>query len=90
MFIRPWDKKSMRILHDLSLTGRAYTNDGKFVRTFGCKHREILDSGFLDIARTNYGKRPDKMIFITPPDVMVIPRPSQKGISYYFKRFKTL
>jgi hypothetical protein len=90
VFIKPWNKESERILRQLSLTGRAYTNDKKFVRAFGCKHKNILDNGFLDIASTNYGKRPDKTLFVTPPEVAVVPKPGERGVNFHFKRFKIL
>lgn len=91
MFIRPWSKDAERILKQLSLNnGRAYTPNRLISREFGKKYPSLFDEGYLDVAYTRYSKRNDKTIFVTPPDVMVIPKPSQKGIGYHFRRFKIL
>ena len=87
MFIRSWDEKSKSILHQLSQNGRAYSHDMPFVRKFASQKgiRELINSNLLDIAH-NHKKK--KSIFVVPPDIMVIPRPSQRGISFHFKRYK--
>jgi len=80
----------MDVLRQLSLSGRAYVKDPKVARNFGCKYKNVLDNGLLDIASTRYGKREDKIVFVTPPDVSVIPKPSRNGINFHFRRFKIL
>lgn len=89
-FIKPWNDKAENVLRQLSISGRAYIHDPKFARKFGCKYKEILDNGFLDIATTRYGKREDKILFVTPPNIAVIPKLSQRGTKYHFKRYKFL
>lgn len=91
MFVRPWNEESEKILKQLSSNnGKAWTKNTKLGSEFGKRHKELFNNGFLEVASTRYSKRPDKTFFITPPDVMVIPRPHQRGISFHFKRFKIL
>ena len=88
MFITPWNEKSTQILRQLSLNGRAYSKDTFFIKKFATQKsvRTLIKMNFLDIARNH---RKGKSIFVTPPDVMVIPKPGDFGINFHFKRFKT-
>ena len=91
MFVKPWNEESKKILFQLgNNNGKAFTLNSKLPREFGEKYPDLFDNGLLDTARTRYSKRPDKTFFITPPDVMVIPKPGQRGINFHFKRFKIL
>lgn len=90
MFVKPWDKSSMDVLRQLSISGRAYVKNPKINRIFGHKCKELIDNGLLDIASTRYAKREDKQIFVTPINVSVIPKPSRNGINFHFRRFKIL
>lgn len=89
VFIKPQDKETERILRQLSLSGRAYSMDMGFVRRFSSQKpiREAVNLDFLDIAH-NHKKK--KTIFVTPPNIMVIPKPGEHGINFHFKRFKVL
>ena len=90
MFIKPWNKESERILRQLSLTGRAYITNNRYLpREFGMKCKEIINQDFLDIA-TIRNKKTKRTWFITPPDIMVIPKPSDRGIHFHFRRYKIL
>jgi len=89
VFIKPWDKESEQILRQLSYSGRAYSKNMPFVRKFASQRpiRDLINNDFLDIAH-NHKKK--KSIFVTPPDIAVIPKPGERGINFHFKRFKIL
>lgn len=89
MFVKPWSKEAEQILRQLSLSGRAYSRDIKLPREFGMKCRDIIDTDFLDIA-TIRNKREHKTLYVTPPDIVVIPKPGEHGINFHFRRFKIL
>lgn len=89
-FIKPWNDKAENVLRQLSISGRAYIHDPKFARKFGQKYKTILDDGLLDIATTRYSKREDKILFVTPPNIAVIPKPGQRGVRFHFKRYRFL
>ena len=87
MFVKPWNEEAENILKQLSLSGRAYSKNSGFIREFATKKpiRDLINSDFLDIARNH---RKGKSIFVVPPDICVVPKLSEKGINYHFKRFK--
>jgi len=87
MFIRPWSEEAERILRQLSYSGRSSTKDMKLARLFSKRKdvREVINQELLDIANN---RRKQKTWFIVPPDISVIPKPSNNGIKYHFKRFK--
>ena len=89
MFIRPWSEEAERILRQLSYSGRASTKNMKLARHFSKRKdvREIINHDLLDITNS---RRKQKTWFIVPPDISVIPKPGERGINYYFKRFKFL
>ena len=87
-FIKPWSTESERIFRQLSLTGRAYTREIKLSREVGMKCREIIENDYLDIARVRTSKKTGKTIFVTPPEVVVIPKPGEHGINFHFKHIK--
>ena len=89
MYIKPWSDEAERILRQLSYSGRASTRDMKLVRNFSKRKdvREIINHDLLDITNN---RRKQKTWFIVPPDISVIPKPSERGISFHFKRFKFL
>ena len=89
MYVKPWSSESEKILRQLSLSGRAYTREIKLPREFGMKCKSIVDNNFLDIA-TIRNKRQRKTIFVTPPDIAVIPKPGERGINFHFRKFKLL
>lgn len=91
MFIKPWNKESENIFWQLSKNnGRAYIkNNSRLPREFGMKCKEIIKNDLLDIA-TIRNKRERKTLFITPPDIIVVPKPGQRGINFFFKRGKIL
>lgn len=90
MFIKPWSKEAENIFQQLSRNGRAYTkNNPQLSREFGMKCKELIQNDLLDIA-TIRNKRERRTWFITPPDIMVVPKYHEKGLSFHFKRFKIL
>ena len=90
MFTKSWSKESERILRQLSYSGRAYTtNNQKLPREFGMKCKEIIDQDFLEIATTR-NKKTRRTWFITPPDIMVIPKPGDRGTYFHFRKYKIL
>ena len=91
MFVRPWNKESRQILMQLSHNnGKAFTINSRLSIEFGRKYPDLFDTGLLDVAGTRYSKRPDKTFFVTPPDVMVIPKSGGHGINFHFRRYKIL
>jgi len=89
MFINPWNEKSKRVCDQLKLYGVAYEKpDPIFASNFGKKYKNLFDNGFLDMTTTRYRKRPDKLIFTTPPDVKVFLKNGKGGVNYHFKRLK--
>ena len=91
MFVRPWNKESEKILWQLSKNnGRAYSiNNQRLPREFGMKYKNLIDNNLLDIA-TVRNRKEHKTLFVTPPDITVIPKLNQRGINFYFKRHKIL
>lgn len=90
MFVKPWSKESENILRQLGLNnGKAYSHNTKLPVEFGKKCSELFEMDFLDVA-TIRNKREKKSIFVTPPDVVVIPKPGGRGVNFHFKRFKIL
>lgn len=87
MYVKSWSSKSEQILRQLSLSGRAYSTDMPFVRKFASQKpiRELINKDFLDIAHNHKKKR---SVFVVPPEIMVLPKPGERGINFHFKRFK--
>ena len=80
MFVKPWDEKSRKILDQLTRDGRAYTSDIELSRKFGRMYSELSEQGFIDIARI---ERKQKTVFVTPPDIRIVPLKNKK---YQFYR----
>jgi hypothetical protein len=71
MFVKPWDESSKRILDQLVKdNGRAFTKDISLPRAFGRRYPELIENDFLTIARAD---RKKESVFVTKPNVMVIP-----------------
>lgn len=85
--IRPWNDKSQKLMHQLSITGRAFTLDMQLARDFSKKKviRQATKMDLLDIA---HNRRKGKTWFIVPPDVAVIPKMRFGEIGYTIKRLK--
>jgi len=85
MFVKPWNEESEKILKDLMISGRSYTQNPLVARDFS-KHKEIrhlTNIGFLDIA-SNRRKR--KTIFVTPPEIKILPEIKNNKFSFKFKK----
>lgn len=78
-FIKPWSKKTDKILHDLMHNGRIPVYDKGFCRSFGARAKNILDEEWIVIA-----PKKKKSWFLTPPDVVMVPK---RGRYYFFKRY---
>lgn len=86
VFVDPWNKKSLSIFKQLSLNGRAYSKDIKFIVDFSRREqiRDIVHKDFLDISRCDTKKR---TWFVVPPDIEVVPKSvkrSRFGIHFHF------
>lgn len=90
MFVKPWSKDAERVLKQLSYSGRAFvTENQRLPREFGVKCKEIINHDYLKVATTRNTKNRETW-FITPPDVMVIPKPGNRGINFHFRKFRIL
>ena len=89
MYIKPWNEESERILKQLSLSGKAYTKNMMFSKSFGRKIKTsgLDDAGFLELF---HNRRKQKTCFVTPPGIAVIPKLGERGINYHFKKYKFL
>jgi len=90
VFVKPWSKEAENILRQLSLSGRAYSiNNPQLPREFGMRCKDIINRDLLDIA-TVRTKKTHRTWYVTPPDIIVTPKPNQKGVYFHFRRFKIL
>jgi hypothetical protein len=90
MFIKPWSKESENILKQISLYGKAFTKDTKSLPIqFGHRCKNIINQDLLDIA-TIRNKREKRTWFITPPDIIVVPKYGNHGVFFHFRRNKFL
>ena len=89
MYVKPWSSESLGVLQQLSISGRAYTTNMPFVRKFASQKpiRELINNDFLDISHNHKKKR---SVFTVRPDIMVIPKPGERGMNFHFRRFKVL
>lgn len=67
--VKPFNKEHERIFRRLMRNNIAYTDDIKLSRSFGRHYPDIIDSGFLDIARIEKKKR---TVFVSPPEIRII------------------
>lgn len=71
--------------------GKAYTRDMSLPREFSKRKeiRQLTDKNvnMLDIMGN---RRTKKTAFITPPDVMVMPKMTKNKIKYHFKRIQII
>jgi hypothetical protein len=87
---RPWSKESEMVFRQLGQNGRAYIkNNPQLPREFGMKCKELIQNDLLYIATTR-NRKEKRTWFITPPDIMVVPKYHERGLSFHFKRFKIL
>ena len=67
--IKPFNKEHERIFRRLMQSNIAYTDDINLSRSFGRHYPNIINSGFLDIARIDKKKR---TVFVTPPEIRIV------------------
>ena len=80
MFVKPWDEASKRLLEQMVKDhGRAFTSDIKLPRVFGHRYPALVDNDFLAIARADKKR---ETVFVTKPNVIVIPVPIRSSKNY--------
>ena len=77
-------KDAERVLRQLEKYGKATSSNTGLPRLFGMKANDLINSGMLDIATTNYRKKGKKVLFQTGPDVCI----KTIGFRWYFSRLK--
>ena len=86
MFVKPWDEASKRILDQLVRdNGRAFTKDINLPRAFGARYPELIKNDFLSIARDD---RKRESVFVTKPNVMVVPIPTRSSRSTRWHKYQ--
>lgn len=81
-FVTPWDEKSKRILEQMVRDGKAFTSDIELPRAFGRRYPELVDNDFISIARAD---RKKETVFVTKPNVMIVPIPTRSSHNYKLK-----
>ena len=79
VFVKPFNKEHERIFRHLMKNNIAYTNDINLSRSFGRHYPNIINDGWMDIARIEKKKR---TIFVSPPDIRIVPK---RGRFYFFR-----
>lgn len=80
VYVTPWSKEAEKILNRIMKTGRADVFDIDISRSFGRHCAEIVDDGYLEIARVEKKK---KTIILPGINVVMFPK---KGKFFFHKR----
>lgn len=65
--------------------GKAFTTDISLPRAFGRRYPELVDDDFITIARAD---RKKESVFVTKPNVMVIPIPTRTSRNSKWMKYK--
>ena len=71
VFVKPFNKEHERIFRHLMKNNIAYTNDIKLSRSFGRHYTDVIDRGWMDIARIT---KKNKSIIAIPPNIRIVPK----------------
>jgi len=83
--IKAYSKDIERIFDKLCKQTTVYTKDVELTRSIGRNHTKLLEDGWLDIARIDRRK---ESVIIKPPQVVIFPKFTGKGLRFYFERLR--
>ena len=84
-----FEKEVNRIMHELMKQPISYSKNTKLSTIFGCKCKNVTGS-FVDISRTNYRKKENKVIFSKLPNVRIKPVITKYGVRFHLEHMKKL
>lgn len=80
-----FEKEVNRIMLQMSKMGKAYSHNTRLSTEFGKKYKDVMGD-FIDVSRTNYRRKKNKVIWVPTEDIVVVPKKVMDGFHFHLER----